>query len=297
MQYLELISGPLIGAVIGYFTNWIAVRMLFHPLKPIMIGKYTLPFTPGIIPKRKDALAKALGTAVGESLFTKEDIQKVFLEENTKASIVNGLLKHMKSVCNENIEDLLVKFAEKETIDRKKEDVAEIITTKIKLGILSLDMGQLIAEGGSSILKEKLQKGMLSFFLNDDFINSLAVPIGKQVENYIEDHGHEIIYPMVIKQMDEIMEMKVEETVHMLDIDFSIARKGMDAVYDALVSENIEKFLHNFDISGSVQKKVEEMDIRELELLVLSVMKKEMDALVNLGALIGGFIGVLNIFI
>lgn len=297
MHYLELISGPFIGAVIGYFTNWIAVRMLFHPLKPVMIGKYTLPFTPGIIPKRKDALAKALGTAVGESLFTKEDIQKVFLEENTKASIVNGLLKHMKSVGNENLEELLIKFAKKETIERKKEDIAELVTAKIKLGILSLDMGQLIAEGGSSILKEKLQKGMLSFFLNDDFINSLAEPIGKQVENYIEEHGHEIIYPMVEKQMDEILEMKVEETVHTLDIDLEKARKGIESVYDILVSENIEKLLCNFDIAGSVQKKVEEMDLPELEKLVLSVMKKEMDALVNLGALIGGLIGVLNIFI
>lgn len=297
MQYLELISGPLIGAVIGYCTNWLAVKMLFHPLKPVTVGKYTLPFTPGIIPKRKGALAKALGLAVGENLFTKEDIQKMFLEENTKTSIVDGMVKQVEAVWMETLEEFLGKFTTKETIERKKEDVAEVVTLKIRQGILSLDMGKLIAEGGSSVLKEKLQGGMFAFFLNDDFINSLAEPIGRQVENYIEDHGQEILYPMVVNQMDELLGMKVEETVHMLGVDFTKVRTGMEAVYDVLVAENIEKLLHNFDIAGSVQKKVEEMDVADLEVLVLSVMKKEMDTLVNLGALIGGVIGVLNMFI
>lgn len=297
MQYLELISGPLIGAVIGYCTNWLAVKMLFHPLKPVTVGKYTLPFTPGIIPKRKGALAKALGMAVGENLFTKEDIQKMFLEENTKTSIVDGMVKQVEAVWMETLEEFLGKFTTKETIERKKEDVAEVVTLKIRQGILSLDMGKLIAEGGSSVLKEKLQGGMFAFFLNDDFINSLAEPIGRQVENYIEDHGQEILYPMVVNQMDELLGMKVEETVHMLGVDFTKVRTGMEAVYDVLVAENIEKLLHNFDIAGSVQKKVEEMDVADLEVLVLSVMKKEMDTLVNLGALIGGVIGVLNMFI
>ena len=297
MQYLELISGPLIGAVIGYCTNWLAVKMLFHPLKPVTVGKYTLPFTPGIIPKRKGALAKALGMAVGENLFTKEDIQKVFLDKNTKTSIVDGLVKQMEAVEKETIEELILKFATKEELDTKKEDIAELITLKIRQGVLSLDMGKLIAEGGSAVLKEKLQGGMFAFFLNDDFINSLAEPIGRQVENYIEEHGQEILYPMIEQQMDEVLVMKVKDTTDMLGIDVAQIRAGIEAVYDNLVSENIEKLLHNFDIAGSVQKKVEEMDVADLEILVLSVMKKEMDALVNLGALIGAVIGVLNLFI
>ena len=297
MQYLELISGPLIGAVIGYCTNWLAVKMLFHPLKPVTVGKYTLPFTPGIIPKRKGALAKALGMAVGENLFTKEDIQKVFLDKNTKTSIVDGLVKQMEVVEKETIEELILKFATKEELDTKKEDIAELITLKIRQGVLSLDMGKLIAEGGSAVLKEKLQGGMFAFFLNDDFINSLAEPIGRQVENYIEEHGQEILYPMIEQQMDEVLVMKVKDTTDMLGIDVAQIRAGIEAVYDNLVSENIEKLLHNFDIAGSVQKKVEEMDVADLEILVLSVMKKEMDALVNLGALIGAVIGVLNLFI
>ncbi|MDD6065009.1 MAG: DUF445 family protein, partial [Firmicutes bacterium] len=53
MNWIQIFAGPAIGAVIGYCTNYVAVKMLFRPLKPIRIGKFTLPFTPGVIPKRK----------------------------------------------------------------------------------------------------------------------------------------------------------------------------------------------------------------------------------------------------
>ena len=38
MSVIEILAGPVIGAVIGYFTNYIAVKMLFRPLKPVKIG-------------------------------------------------------------------------------------------------------------------------------------------------------------------------------------------------------------------------------------------------------------------
>ena len=74
MQYLHYLSGPLVGAIIGYFTNYIAVKMLFHPYKPVKIFGKTLPFTPGVIPKNKPRLAHAIARAVADVLLTKQDI-------------------------------------------------------------------------------------------------------------------------------------------------------------------------------------------------------------------------------
>lgn len=67
MSIIEILAGPVIGAVIGYCTNYIAVKMLFKPLNPVKLGNWTLPFTPGIIPKGKARMAKAMGE-VKESL-------------------------------------------------------------------------------------------------------------------------------------------------------------------------------------------------------------------------------------
>lgn len=297
MHYLELISGPLIGAVIGYCTNYIAVKMLFRPLKPVKIGKFTLPFTPGVIPKRKDKLAQAVGTAVGQQLFTKQDVQELFQDEKIRNSVINGISNKIEQEINSTIEELILKLADQKTAEQKKMDIADLLTVKIKNGILELDLGTLIAEGGSAAIKEKFQGGMMAMFLNDDLIASLAEPIGREVEKYIETNGTEIFHPVVEKQIDELLSMNTKTALSMIGVDMEKIKEGLSKAYDTLINENIELILNHFDIAGTVQKKVEEMDVAELEKLVLSVMKKELDVVVNLGALIGFVIGILNIFI
>ena len=42
-----LLAPPIAGGVIGYFTNDVAIKMLFRPYRPIYLGKRRLPFTPG----------------------------------------------------------------------------------------------------------------------------------------------------------------------------------------------------------------------------------------------------------
>ena len=77
MEYLRYLSGPMIGALIGYCTNYIAVKMLFHPYKEVKLFGLTLPFTPGVIPKNKPRLARAIGRAVADVLLTKEDLAAI----------------------------------------------------------------------------------------------------------------------------------------------------------------------------------------------------------------------------
>ena len=62
---------PFIAALIGWFTNWIAVKMLFHPRKPIKILFFSIQ---GVFPKRQKALAEKLGTMVANELFSVDDV-------------------------------------------------------------------------------------------------------------------------------------------------------------------------------------------------------------------------------
>ncbi len=71
---------PLVGAVIGYFTNWLAIKMLFRPLKPINIGGFKLPFTPGILPRERLRLSDSVGETVSRELLTPE-VFKARLDE------------------------------------------------------------------------------------------------------------------------------------------------------------------------------------------------------------------------
>ena len=86
MDY-SLIIRPLIGAGIGYITNWIAVKMLFFPLNPVKIGKFTLPFTPGVIPKNKDRLAGAIGRSISDNLVNADTLKNALLSDEMKSNL------------------------------------------------------------------------------------------------------------------------------------------------------------------------------------------------------------------
>lgn len=66
---------PIAGAIIGYFTNDIAIRMLFRPYRPIFVGKFRLPFTPGLIPMNQSRLAGKVSAIVMERLLTPDALQ------------------------------------------------------------------------------------------------------------------------------------------------------------------------------------------------------------------------------
>ena len=78
----------VVGAVVGAATNYMAIKMLFRPYKPIYFKKWSLPLTPGLIPKRRDDLAIQLGKTVSEYLLTPETIKKKFLSEEVRTSVL-----------------------------------------------------------------------------------------------------------------------------------------------------------------------------------------------------------------
>lgn len=80
MSSLAYLSLPLIGALIGYLTNHIAIRMLFRPLRPWRLAGLRLPLTPGVIPAARHRLADNIGKMVGDHLLTPEDIRQALSE-------------------------------------------------------------------------------------------------------------------------------------------------------------------------------------------------------------------------
>ena len=99
-----LIVPPIAGAVIGYFTNDIAIQMLFRPYKAIYLGKFQLPFTPGLIPSNQPRLAKRVSDTIMGSLLTPEELQRLakkLLEtervESALTWLLNLALKQIRS--------------------------------------------------------------------------------------------------------------------------------------------------------------------------------------------------------
>lgn len=74
MITMKLLLSPVICALIGWVTNFLAVKMLFHPHKAIHIGPFVIQ---GIFPKRQKELAESLGEMIERELISHTDIKNV----------------------------------------------------------------------------------------------------------------------------------------------------------------------------------------------------------------------------
>ncbi|MEH2307292.1 DUF445 domain-containing protein [Nostoc sp.] len=71
------VSPPVLGGIIGYFTNDIAIKMLFRPYKAIYIAGRRVPFTPGLIPRNQERLALNISKTIMGSLLTPQELQNL----------------------------------------------------------------------------------------------------------------------------------------------------------------------------------------------------------------------------
>jgi len=71
LTYLHFLSMPLIGAAIGWFTNLLAVKLIFRPYRPVKLPGYSLQ---GVVPRRRADLARSIGEVVEKELLSVDDL-------------------------------------------------------------------------------------------------------------------------------------------------------------------------------------------------------------------------------
>ncbi|MDR0387645.1 MAG: DUF445 family protein, partial [Treponema sp.] len=89
-----LVIPPLIGALIGYVTNAVAIKMLFRPLRAVRIFGVRLPFTPGVLPRERHKLADSIGSMVERKLLTPEILRERFLKEDVRAALQGSIARY-----------------------------------------------------------------------------------------------------------------------------------------------------------------------------------------------------------
>lgn len=298
MEVLHYIAGPLLGAVIGYCTNWIAVKMLFKPLEPIKVFGRTLPFTPGVIPKNRGRIAAACGKAVGETLLTEDDLKAAFIGQQTKEKVTDALYEKMtaEEFTEMTVEGIGIEVIGEEKLDDVKGMVSAYLIERISKVLSEFDYCSVITDVGGRFVREKLNNPMISMMLNDNVIASFAAPAADSIREYIAGEGREKISEISTKEIDNICGMNIGNTISSPD-NKELIKTVIGEIYEKAVTKVIPLILHEINIGRIVEEKICSMDMKFVEELILSIMKNELDYVVRLGALIGLVIGTVNIFI
>ncbi len=153
---LEILVIPIVGALIGWFTNYLAIRMVFNPKHPVRFFVWDIQ---GILPKRKEEFAKKLGEVIEKELISHSDIeeacnnkefykklsmyvaettQSLFLEKLGKLylkippSLQEKLLGRLNKAVAHEIEKIMPRLTQRALLEiQNRVDIKEVIREKI----------------------------------------------------------------------------------------------------------------------------------------------------------------------
>jgi uncharacterized membrane protein YheB (UPF0754 family) len=181
---MKFLIGACIGAVIGYVTNWLAIKMLFRPYEEKKVFGIKVPFTPGLIPKEKPRIAKSVGNAIGTHLLTKETIITSLCSENMNRQIKTWVKRKVEELYSSKI---TIAQKMKQLSDNKADNLKENIQAKVGNLIINSIREDRFKDKISCFIKDKIG-GFLSN--NPDVIlqNESFLLIKKKLVNEIGEY-------------------------------------------------------------------------------------------------------------
>ena len=288
---LQNLTGPIIGSIIGYFTNYIAVKMLFYPRNEVKICGHKVPFTPGAIPKGKPRLAKTVGTVVANTLLTEEDIKQRILSPETEEAVIDKVMAELSNKIYVGMGRICSNFEEYSAL---KTNLSDTFTDEIMGSIGKIDLRNTIVNEAGRVIKEKVNGTMLAMFLSDEMLDSFIQPVGAELEAYIDENGRDFIQKEVNEKIMVFEQKSILDLCREMDVEDSKIRDAIRSIYRSASENAVSNVLKSVDISTMIEDKINDMKTEDLEKMVLTVMKKELDMIINLGALIGFILGSLN---
>ncbi len=297
---LHYLIGPAVGAVIGYITNDIAIRMLFRPHRAKYILGVHVPFTPGIIPKEKARIAGAIGKAVSENLMNREVLENSLLSDDMMSKLSNAIDEFVatQSKNEETIEEFARHYLTEDDIASMRTNVTDGVVKMITGKLQDSQLGESIARMATQHVMEKTRKSIAGKFGAD----MLLQPIAQLVEGILAKHINEILHNnsqqmvegLVHDESEQLLSMTMRNLMTGHDNQVAQIKGGILNAYRVIITEHLPRILQDIDISGIIENRINEMEMAEAEAIILDVMKKELRAIVWLGALLGSIMGTIT---
>ena len=298
---ITYLLGPLTGGVIGYFTNWLAIKMMFRPHQPKHLFGMKLPFTPGLIPKERGRIAEAVGSSISENLMNKEVLEKNLLSGDmlTKIGTEYDTFVARQKVNGETLRAFLSHFISSQDLEKIQSDAGGELAAQIHSRLADSNLGTMLAHAAVEHAISKMENSLLGFAFNaEQFLILLQEPaehlLSKHINQIISNNSEEIISNLIGQESNKLLDTPVCELLKGHDEQLVQLRHILIDGYKQIISVHLPKILSTIDISRIIRERINEMDMDESERIILSVMNKELRAIVWLGALLGAIIGTVN---
>ncbi len=102
INIFKIVILALIGGIIGYITNVLAIKLIFRPIKPIKIPIINIEII-GLIPKRRNDIAKNIGEIIEEEFLDIDEIAKSIITKNDKEKIIEYIKEKINNIAQEKM--------------------------------------------------------------------------------------------------------------------------------------------------------------------------------------------------
>ena len=281
------------GALIGFGTNALAVEMLFRPYAPKFVGKWRLPFTPGLIPKEQGRIAESLGELIEKELFAPEIISEALDTPESKAAIGAWLdrLMDSASATEKTPRELLVEAFGEETYIQKREELSTLLCSYLVKKTSQAKLGESFARQLSHRTDEKIPF-LRSGSLEDVYVNTL----GKLIDRELEKSLPGIVQQYVYTEAGTFLGTPLSVTLKQHEQSLPKLKENLMGLIHAALLGALPQLLSSGEIKRLVVKRIDSLEPRELNRLLKGLMKKELAAIEWLGALLGGILGAATYF-
>lgn len=319
---LSYIMAPLIGGVIGYITNDIAIRMLFRPHKAKYLFGFHIPFTPGLIPKEKGRIAEAIGGVVSENLMNKEVLGKYLLSDEMICKVRSITIDFLNKQQNntETVAQFLRHYLTEEELSGISHTINEGLSKQVQAKLTNAAIGNSVAHfsvehvtaklkslspievfASLGILKGSPLSGLASIEVIGKLLGLLRDPIesalARNINEMLRNNSESIVSQFIGNETDKFLDTPMKDLLKDKTEQLAQTVDTVENVYRHVITEHLPRILESIDISRIIRNRIEEMDVVETERLIMLVMNKELRAIVWLGALLGLILGSINALI
>lgn len=291
---------PLAGAIIGYVTNAIAIKMLFRPLKEIRLAGFRLPFTPGILPRERRKLAASIGRMVENELLTSEVIRERLAKPEVREKIGNALGGYTDELLTRPLADWL---AERPRAFHTSELFRDFVNSDVFDSFLDEIIRNWIGEKSSAPEQEEtIGLWFKSRFrdLGEVFVPQVRSLIKNGLAKDMKNHekGNPSFFRRALAGISEkypgitLGEFLSLGEPMKLKVNSLLAEKAAGTL-----DENIERALASVNIKLIVEERIDSLDMIRVERIILDVMAGQLKWINFFGAILGAMIGFLEVLI
>lgn len=290
---LEFLIGPLVGGLIGYITNGIAIKMLFRPLRPLYLFGKRVPFTQGIIPKERDRIAHSVGEVVARELINQETLKENLLSQEMYTKIERSIEEWFISQkqSKKTVRQILCEMSTPKVIEDLSDTLKEKVTDLSYKKVVDLDIASSLSESACKEIKGQL--GMFAMFMNDSMIETAKLKIEELINKMIEEKAEDMIYDVIDKEGDKLLDTSIETVAEHIEEYLPKIKYILMKQYTAVVETQLGDMLEGLNIEKIIEDKIKAFDMLELEKLILDIMDKELKAIIWLGAVLGVIMGTI----